>query len=148
MAGMHAEYLNRATHARRRARIPLAALAALLLAAAACASDPEPLILQQSGHSGGSLFSTVEPRPPRALSDPDPFGIASQTSAESVARYASAPFDETLYVYLPPSGFAEQGPGSVDLAISGLDVDAQRSVVGGQAQLILAAGERGRFLAD
>ena len=55
---------------------------------------------------------------------------------------------DSLHVYLPADDFAETGPGAVQFAVAGLDVDAQRSVAGGMIHLITASNGRSRALAE
>jgi hypothetical protein len=66
----------------------------------------------------------------------------------ALALYAAKIDEQAVRVYLPANDFAETGPGTLSASMSGLDVDALRSVAGGRVQLITAASERGRVLAE
>jgi Autotransporter beta-domain len=61
---------------------------------------------------------------------------------------SSAVDAEALQVHLPANDFADDGPGTVKFAMSGLDVDAQRSVAGGRVHMIAAANQRSRSLVE
>jgi hypothetical protein len=52
---------------------------------------------------------------------------------------------DSLHLPLPREDFEDTGPGTLKLSMSGLDVDADRSVAGGRAQLVTADNERGRW---
>lgn len=56
--------------------------------------------------------------------------------------------EERLNVNLPADDFRETGPGTLAASMSGLDVDAVRSVAGGRIQLVTAASDRGRTVAE
>jgi hypothetical protein len=57
-------------------------------------------------------------------------------------------FESPVAVILPHHDFADSGPGTLDASMSGLDVDALRSVAGARMQLVAAEDERGRVLAE
>jgi hypothetical protein len=66
----------------------------------------------------------------------------------TLADYGARLDDPAIRVYLPRDDFGDTDPGTVTASMSGLDVDALRSVAGGRLQLITANSERGRVLAE
>jgi hypothetical protein len=77
---------------------------------------------------------------------------ASRAATGALSRPGLAPYaarlDQPLDVYLPANDFSDTGPGTVTASMSGLDVDALRSVAGGRVQWVTADDERGRVLVE
>jgi hypothetical protein len=84
----------------------------------------------------------------RAFSDRRQHGAIRTLEPDALALHAVPLDEQRVRVHLPANDFAETGPGTVTASMSGLDVDALRSVAGGRLQWITAGGERSRVLAE
>jgi hypothetical protein len=83
----------------------------------------------------------------RADNDRRPAAAIVAPSDATFAPYATR-LGEAVRVDLPRDNFVDEEPGTLKPSMSGLDVDALRSVAGARVQMITAVSERERVLAE